>query len=414
MPNKMYDSVVILAYIFGNIFAAQHGCKPKDCYDLKCYKVSTGKDGPHTVYPGTADLPQLQVSCDQETDGGGWMIYQRRVDGSVDFQRNWLSYKEGFGIIGNDTTEMWMGNENVFQMLQAYEGIECELRIEATSFDGDSCYATCYPFQMRPGTSKYSMTWDTVEESIPELGQNLGIHKDVEFSTFDEYSCDRSCVTKYKGGWWFKRCAAIFFNGVYIPNKQASDTSIFVSAFKGKTTLQKSCMMFRPIHKSRVCNNPCKNDGACAYVTATGGYLCMCTSDFCGDHCETARPCKNGTCVYNTATQTNTWKCVDALSDSEIAGTTFQDGDISHPRPAETVLQAMLLVILIILMLILAGFLYYKSQQRDKEDAEDAEEDRLLSEEEELEDWLSLVGLPYEPVFGYLHRMERDLDNDTL
>ena len=410
----MYDSVVILAYIFGNTFAAQNGCKPKDCYDLKCYKVSTGKDGPHTVYPGTADLPHLQVSCDQETDGGGWMIYQRRVDGSVDFERNWLSYREGFGIIGNDTTEMWMGNENVFQMLQAYEGIECELRIEATSFDGDSCWATCYPFQMRPESSKYSMTWDTVEESIPELIHNLGILKDVEFSTFDEYSCDRSCVTNYKGGWWFKRCAAIFFNGVYIPNRQTSDTSIFVSAFKGKTTFQKSCMMFRPIHKSRVCTNPCKNDGACAYVTATVGYICMCTSDFCGAHCETARPCKNGTCVYNTATKTNTWKCVDTLSDSGISGTTFQDGDISHPRPAETVLQAMVLIILLILMLILAGFLYYKSQQRDKEDAEDAEEDRLLSEEEELEDWLSLVGLPYEPVFGYLHRMERDLDNDTL
>ena len=414
MPNKIYDSVVILASILGNIFAAQHGCKPKDCYDLKCYRVSAGKDGPHTIYPGTADLPHLQVSCDQETDGGGWMIYQRRLDGSVDFQRNWLSYKQGFGIIGNDTTEMWMGNENVFQMLQAYGSSECELRIEATSFDGDSCWATCHPFQMKPESNKYQMTWNTVDESIPGLGQNLSIHKNVEFSTFDEYSCDRYCVANYKGGWWFKRCAAIFFNGVYIPNKQVSDKSIFVSAFKGKTTLQRSCMMFRPIHKTRVCNNPCKNDGACAYVAATGGYHCMCTSDFCGAHCETARPCKNGTCLYNTATQTNTWKCIGVVSgptstDREIVVTTFQGGDISDPKPGETAMEATFLVILIILLLVLGIFLYYRSHKRGIEDADYTEEDRLLEEEEQLEDWLDSVGVPLEPVFGYLYRMEKDL-----
>ena len=107
MEDKFDSRVFILAHLLWNIAAAQNDCKPKDCYDLKCLGISTGKDGPHTIYPGTADLPQLQVSCDQETDGGGWITYQRRLDGSVNFTRNWDDYKSGFGdiyIISGETS----------------------------------------------------------------------------------------------------------------------------------------------------------------------------------------------------------------------------------------------------------------------------------------------------------------------
>lgn len=35
----------------------------------------------------------MQVWCDQRHDPGGWTVIQRRVDGSVNFFRNWDTYK---------------------------------------------------------------------------------------------------------------------------------------------------------------------------------------------------------------------------------------------------------------------------------------------------------------------------------
>ncbi|CAH3183143.1 unnamed protein product, partial [Porites lobata] len=43
----------------------------------------------------------FDVFCDQTTAGGGWIVFQKRLDGSVDFYRGWTDYKVGFGTAGD-------------------------------------------------------------------------------------------------------------------------------------------------------------------------------------------------------------------------------------------------------------------------------------------------------------------------
>ena len=46
------------------------------------------------------------ADADADADGGGWLVVQRRQDGSVDFNRRWVEYEEGFGSL---TGELWYG-----------------------------------------------------------------------------------------------------------------------------------------------------------------------------------------------------------------------------------------------------------------------------------------------------------------
>ncbi|KAK2177307.1 hypothetical protein NP493_606g03032 [Ridgeia piscesae] len=75
----------------------------RDCADLQKKGYTTS--GVYYIY--IAKLKRkVKVFCDQETDNGGWTVFQKRQDGSVDFYRDWKHYKEGFGDVGG---EYWLG-----------------------------------------------------------------------------------------------------------------------------------------------------------------------------------------------------------------------------------------------------------------------------------------------------------------
>lgn len=65
----------------------------RDC--LEFYQYGIKINGIYKVHQNILKI--IQVYCDQSTDGGGWTIIQRRVDGSINFVRDWKNYKKGFG-----------------------------------------------------------------------------------------------------------------------------------------------------------------------------------------------------------------------------------------------------------------------------------------------------------------------------
>ena len=58
------------------------------------------------------------------SDGGKWIVIQRRINDSVDFYLNWTDYVNGFGDLEG---EFWYGLENI-HCLTTRENVE--LRIE--------------------------------------------------------------------------------------------------------------------------------------------------------------------------------------------------------------------------------------------------------------------------------------------
>ena len=89
--------------------------------------------------------------CDAITDGGGWLVVQRRQDGSLDFNRGWTDYEEGFGSL---TGEFWYGLRPLNCLTN--QG-QWQLRIDFTFTNGTKSYLSYNKFSVGPANSQYQL-----------------------------------------------------------------------------------------------------------------------------------------------------------------------------------------------------------------------------------------------------------------
>ena len=120
--------------------------RPSDCSELD---KSTCKSGIYKIFP---DNTSFEVYCEMEKYGGGWTVFQRRMDGSVNFYRTWETYRHGFG---NLEKEFWLGNEHLHQLTA--QG-KYSLRINMGDFDSNQRYAMYKQFVVGDEKSGYKLT----------------------------------------------------------------------------------------------------------------------------------------------------------------------------------------------------------------------------------------------------------------
>ena len=143
-----------------------------------------------------------QAYCDMVTDGGGWLVIQRRIEnGTVDFYRFWNDYVQGFGDLEG---EFWYGLENI-HCLTTRDDVELciELGNEATP----SIVWTYQLFRVGGASTKYTLT----------IGEGTGVggtfdamahHNGRAFTTRDMDNDMHfvNCAESLQGPWWHGAC----------------------------------------------------------------------------------------------------------------------------------------------------------------------------------------------------------------
>ncbi|XP_038047670.1 ryncolin-2-like [Patiria miniata] len=208
-----------------------------DCQSL--LKAGYSVSGIYTIFPaGFAD--GLRVYCDMETDGGGWLVIQRRQDGSVDFYRGWVDYRVGFGDLAG---EFWLGNDNL-RTLSDSSG-SWDLRIDSEDWDGNTTWAEYGNFRIISGQD-YRLSFDSYNANSTAR-DSLANHNHQPFSTKDKDNDSHNnlnCAEDEKGAWWYMWCSDSNLNGIYFyAPSHIHFQGIIWSSWKGYSYSLKKCGM---------------------------------------------------------------------------------------------------------------------------------------------------------------------------
>nr|XP_034963183.1 tenascin-X isoform X9 [Zootoca vivipara] len=182
---------------------------PRDCAEES--QNGPGTSRVRTIYLGGNQDRPLQVYCDMETDGGGWIVFQRRMNGETNFWRNWQEYATGFG---NLTREFWLGNDALHQLTTSGD---YELRVDLRA-GNESVYATYQNFRVDPPADHYRLHLGSYSGTA---GDAFTYHSGSVFSTKDR-DPNRviiPCAVSYRGAWWYRNCHYANLNGLYANNR---------------------------------------------------------------------------------------------------------------------------------------------------------------------------------------------------
>ena len=174
---------------------------PHDCKEV--YDRGCTRDGVYTIDPHCPGQKPFQVYCTNR-----YTVFQRRMDGSEDFQRVWEDYVSGFGSLWG---EHWMGLDKIHCLTT--RTARTELRIDMADFRGEKKYAHYNFFMVGNADSNYKLQ---VAGYSGTAGDSIQSHNlnGMPFSTPDSDNSN-NCAQRWKGGWWYNSCTYSQLNSIY-------------------------------------------------------------------------------------------------------------------------------------------------------------------------------------------------------
>ncbi|XP_076807440.1 ficolin-2-like [Clavelina lepadiformis] len=195
--------------------------------------------GPESCDASSINGVQTLQSGDEVLCEDGWIVFQRRIDGSADFQRNWNDYKSGFGQM---TGEFWLGLDTIYRLAQ---NGNCRLKVELWDFDDVYKYANYNGFSIDDESNLYRLHIGSYSGTA---GDSLTYSNNRPFTTRDRDNDEKSagnCAEEYggSGGWWYGHCRLSTLNAVW--GHSTSRGNIEWLGFKNYEGLKATKMMFR-------------------------------------------------------------------------------------------------------------------------------------------------------------------------
>ncbi|XP_035525882.1 tenascin-N [Morone saxatilis] len=177
---------------------------PMDC--LQVMKNGNKNSGVYTIYINNDRSKPIEVYCDMDTDGGGWLVIQRRNIGKLDFLKRWRQYIAGFG---NMTEEFWIGLEKIYELTNT--PTQYELRFDL-GLGSERVYAVYDNFKIAPVKQKFKLT---IGKYSGTAGDAMTYHQGRPWTTIDSDNdiALSNCALTHRGAWWYKNCHLANLNG---------------------------------------------------------------------------------------------------------------------------------------------------------------------------------------------------------
>lgn len=172
------------------------------------------------------------------TDGGGWTVFQRRLDKSTDFYRGWDEYKNGFGNLSGN---FWLGLDKISQLTSK----PTYLRIDLKDLRGVKGYAKYSRFKVGTEQTKYMLVIGGFSGNVKD---SLAHHNNMPFTTKDRNNdpYKGNCAVNYKGAWWYNWCHKSNLNGMTIGTGETTAQGMSWLLWTGKhNTIKFSEMKLR-------------------------------------------------------------------------------------------------------------------------------------------------------------------------